>query len=75
MSINATLLGQLLTFLWVPFIIFITWMSYKLGKSKTSNPKTISAIGFLLSFMPPLALIFIAVLALKSEPSITNSSI
>ena len=69
MSINATFLGQLIAVLWVPFTLFICWTSYKLGTRKTNNPKIITVVGFFLAFMPPLALIYVAVLALKSKMS------
>jgi len=45
----------------------ITGFSFYLGKRKTQNVKTTTFIGFLLSFIPPLGLIFIAVLALKND--------
>ncbi|WP_394495633.1 hypothetical protein [Shewanella sp. ENK2] len=69
MSINAAFIGQLLVVLWVPFTIYITWSSYKLGSKKTSSPKLATAIGFLLAFFPPLALIYIAVLVMIKDNS------
>jgi Na+-driven multidrug efflux pump len=63
MDINATILGQ---FIFISMII-ITGLSYYLGKRKTQNVKTTTFVGFLLSFIPPLGLIFVAVLVLKND--------
>ena len=70
MNLNATLLGQSFVF----FVFFILYaillvggLSYYLGKRKTQNPKVTAVIGVLLSFIPPLALIYIAVLVLKND--------
>ncbi len=65
MDINATILGQ---FIFISMII-ITGLSYYLGKRKTQNVKTTTFVGFLLSFIPPLGLIFVAVLVLKNDVS------
>lgn len=70
MDINATILGQ---FIFISMIV-ITGLSYYLGKRKTQNVKPTTFIGFLLSFMPPLGLIFVAVLALKNDVSNNNAS-
>ena len=70
MNINATLLGQFILL----SVIVISGLSYYLGKRKTQNVKTTTFIGFLLSFMPPLGLIFVAVLALKNNVSNNKAS-
>jgi hypothetical protein len=70
MNINATLLGQFILL----SVIIISGLSYYLGKRKTQNVKTITFIGFLLSFMPPLGLIFVAILALKNDVSTISTS-
>ena len=70
MNINATLLGQFILL----SVIVISSLSYYLGKRKTQNVKTTTFIGFLLSFIPPLGLIFIAILALKNDISNNNTS-
>jgi hypothetical protein len=62
-NINATLLGELILL----FVIIITSLSYYLGKRKTQHPSITTFIGFLSSFILPLGLIFIAVLALKND--------
>jgi len=59
-------------FLIVFFILFIsvvTWLSYFLGQTKTENAKVSGAIRFFLSFIPPLALIYLVILSLKDEVS------
>ena len=70
MNINATLLGQFILI----SVIVISGLSYYLGKRKTQNVKTTTFIGFLLSFMLTLGLIFVAVLALKNDVSNNNAS-
>ncbi|GAA77510.1 MULTISPECIES: hypothetical protein [unclassified Pseudoalteromonas] len=70
MNINATILGQFILI----SIIVISGLSYYLGKRKTQNVKTTTFIGCLLSFIPPLGLIFVAVLALKNDVSNNKAS-
>ncbi|NRA83941.1 MAG: hypothetical protein HRU22_09310 [Gammaproteobacteria bacterium] len=72
MNLNATLLGQSLAFFILFSILLIGSLSYYLGKRKTKNPKITAFIGILLSFMPPLALIYIAVLVLKNDVEKNN---
>ncbi len=62
-NINATLMGQFMLL----FILLITVISYFLGKKKTSTPKMTAFIGFLLAFIPPFGLIYIAFLVLKND--------
>ncbi|GLX80438.1 hypothetical protein tinsulaeT_37780 [Thalassotalea insulae] len=52
------------------YLITVTVLSYRLGKTKTENPKMAAIIGFVLAFLPPLALIYLAVLLFKEEVSI-----
>jgi hypothetical protein len=49
------------------FVSTVTWLSYYLGCSKTENPVASGVIGFLLSFVPPLGLIYLIILSLKDE--------
>lgn len=52
------------------FLVFagiIARVSYHLGQTKTENPKTAAWIGFALSFLPPIALIYLVVLFLKQD--------
>ena len=62
-NINASLMGQMM----FVFILLITLISYFLGKKKTTTPKMTTLIGFLLAFIPPLGLIYIAFLVLKDD--------
>lgn len=52
------------------FVVAVTLTSYRLGKSKTENAKLAAAIGFVASFFPPLAIIYLVVLLCKEEISI-----
>jgi hypothetical protein len=68
LNVNATLIGELFFFLFLMIPVF-GYISYRLGKKKTTNPKTVAFIGAALSLFPPFNLIFIAVLALKRDVS------
>ncbi|GMM84469.1 hypothetical protein [Pseudoalteromonas sp. MTN2-4] len=68
MNMNATILGELLFFLFLLVPVF-GYISYRLGIKKTTNPKTVAFVGAALSLFPLFGLIFIAVLALKSDVS------
>ena len=57
----------ILTILFVFFVSVVTWLSYYLGQTKTENPKVSGVIGFFLSFIPPLGLIYLVILTLKEE--------
>ncbi len=52
------------------FATIITVISYKLGKTKTDNPRMAAIIGLVTSFFPPLAIIYIIVLLLKDDAAI-----
>ena len=56
----------------VVFISTITWLSYKLGETKTNSAKGSCALGFLLSFLPPLALVYIGLLAFKDDRTVAD---
>jgi hypothetical protein len=49
------------------FVSTVTWLSYYLGRTKTENPVASGVIGFLLSFIPPIGLIYLIILSLKDE--------
>jgi len=68
MNIDATVYGQVV----FGFIIIVSVLSFYFGKRKTTNPKLTSLIGALLSFIPPLALIYLAVLVLKRDINHNN---
>lgn len=57
------------------FISTITWLSYKLGETKAMNAKLSSVLGFILSFIPPLALFYIGFLAFKNESPDDQSTV
>ena len=57
------------------FVSTITWLSYKLGETKSMNAKVSSIIGFVLAFIPPLALFYIGFLAFKNESSNDDSTV
>jgi Mn2+/Fe2+ NRAMP family transporter len=68
MNIDATLYGEIV----IGFIIVVSILSFYLGKRKTTTPKLASLIGALLSFIPPLALIYLVVLVLKRDINQNN---
>lgn len=49
------------------FVLTVTWLSYSLGRRKTKNPLASGVVGFLLSLVPPLGLIYLMMLFLKDE--------
>jgi uncharacterized membrane protein len=69
MDINATLLGEIIFI----SVIVIGVLSYYLGKRKTNTPKMATFIGMLLAFIPPLGLIYIAILVLKNDINQNNT--
>ncbi|MBN7818650.1 hypothetical protein [Bowmanella yangjiangensis] len=60
----------LLPLLFIVFVVTVTLCSYKLGITKTENPKLAALLGFLASFAPPLALIYLAVLLFKDDVAV-----
>ncbi|MCV6627554.1 MAG: hypothetical protein OIF38_15760 [Cellvibrionaceae bacterium] len=63
MNINLTLIGQVMVF-WVPFA---TLMIALLARKKSDSPVLLGVIGFIASFIPPLSLLLMVVLALKNN--------
>lgn len=68
-NLNATLVGQLIFIL----MIVMTILGYYLGEKKTNNPVLTAIIGFFSAFIPPLALILLMILVLKSDIDKTKS--
>jgi hypothetical protein len=68
LNINATLLGQVA----LVFIPIMVVLSYYLGKRKTQTPKLATLIGFILAFIPPLALVYIAALVIKNDVRVSE---
>jgi hypothetical protein len=56
----------------VVFVSTITWLSYKLGQTKTVNAKITCALGFILSFLPPLALLYVGFLAFRNDTNLSQ---
>lgn len=52
---------------YVIILLAVAALSYRLGQTKTENPRSACLIGFLLALLPPLGLIYLAVLALKED--------
>ncbi|MBC3766215.1 hypothetical protein [Neptunicella marina] len=57
----------LVVLLLIFFSIFVSICSYNLGKRKTSTPKMAAVIGFVIGFVPILAMIYLAILLLKKD--------
>jgi len=66
-EINMWIMILAIVFLF--FISTVTWLSYYLGRTKTENPIASGVIGFFLSFIPPIGLIYLVILSLKDEVS------
>lgn len=62
---NATAFVQITVAL--IYLALMAWLSYYLGRRKTETPIAVGVCGFLLALIPPLALIYIAVLTLKKD--------
>ncbi len=52
------------------YLVFVVGVSYRLGTYKTENATKAAMLGFVLSFLPPLALIYLIVLFLKEDVAI-----
>ncbi|MFT5636950.1 MAG: hypothetical protein ACI89T_002419 [Cognaticolwellia sp.] len=63
MNINATLFGELVLY----SMFIVGGLSYYLGKRKTTTPKIATLIGVLLCITPPLNIVYLIVLMLKSN--------
>lgn len=57
----------LIVFVLIAYIATVTRLSYHLGLTKTDNAKRAALIGFIVSFLPPLALIYLVVLLFKED--------
>lgn len=71
MNINATLVGQVM----FVFMVVVGILSYYLGRRKTHTPVLAGLLGIVLCFIPPFALIYLVVLALKKDVSSTSSAV
>ncbi|MEO2279738.1 hypothetical protein [Pseudoalteromonas pernae] len=64
MSINATIIGELLAF---SALFIIGPMCYYYGRRKTQHPIAVGVLGVILGFLPPLGFIFLAFILLKND--------
>ena len=64
MSINATILGQLIAF---SVVFMVGPMCYYYGRRKTHHPVAMGILGVILGFLPPLGFIFLAFILLKND--------
>lgn len=69
MNINLTQHGPLILLLLVMWVATITILSNDLAKRKTRSVKLVSITGFVLAFIPPIALLYVGVLALRKDNS------
>ena len=67
MNINGTLIGELIFYSLILFVPLVGFLSFYLGKRKTTSPKVIALVGAVLSIVPPLGLIYLGALALKED--------
>lgn len=70
MSINATLLGQVVAVL----MVIMAVAGYYLGKRKTQTPVLTTVIAIVSSLIPPLALLFLMALVLKNDIAATTAT-
>lgn len=69
MNINFAEHGAYIFYTVIAWVMLITFLSYKLAirKTKSKSVELVSTIGFFLAFIPPLAIIYLIVLALKKD--------
>ncbi|WP_372762237.1 hypothetical protein [Pseudoalteromonas sp.] len=75
MNINATFFGELLAVLLLLCVPLFAWLSYRLGKRKTTTPVLVAIIGGVLGLIPIFALIFVAVLCLKNDLTVPSADV
>ncbi len=63
MDINAASVGQIV----MAWVLIATALTYILAKRKTETPVLATVIGFFAALLPPISLIYIIVLVLKSD--------
>jgi len=73
MDISAIFLGKFVFLFIVVLVVVMAVICFKLGKRKAETPVLASVIGALTAYIPPLALIYLAALVLKTDlPSTDN---
>ncbi|MDP5040124.1 MAG: hypothetical protein NWQ26_04555 [Paraglaciecola sp.] len=53
--------------LFAMFVVAVTWVSYKIATTKFNNPVWCAIAGFILAFLPPIALIYLIILLRKDD--------
>jgi len=69
LNINATVIGELIAL----FALIMGGVCYYLGRRKTQTPILAGFLGVVLTFIPPLGLIYLVVLVLKKDVSSTST--
>ncbi|MFC3034238.1 hypothetical protein ACFOEE_17155 [Pseudoalteromonas fenneropenaei] len=67
MNVSAMLFAEFMALFFVVFVLFAGIVSYRLGKQKTTNPTLCCIFGVLWAFLPPVGLLYLTVLMLKSD--------
>lgn len=70
MNFNATLVGQVL----IVFALVVGVLCYYFARGKTKNPTASALLGIFLSIIPPIGLIYLALLALKKDANINSQT-
>jgi hypothetical protein len=71
LNINATLLGEFIAL----FALIMGAVCYYLGRRKTQTPVLAGLLGFVLSLIPPFALVYFVVLLLKKDVGSTSAAV
>jgi EamA domain-containing membrane protein RarD len=61
--------------LYIAFILSMGGMCYYLGRRKTQTPVLAGILGTMLSIMPPLGLVYLAVLVLKNDVNSSSAAV
>ena len=67
MNINLTQYGHLILLFIAGWVSTVTYFSNQLAHRKSKYPKALSVIGFVVSFIPPVALIYLLTLYLLKD--------
>ena len=71
MEINATIIGQFV----IISCLVIGLVSYYLGRRKTQTPLLAGLLGFVLSLIPLLGIVYVIVLMLKNDVTAKELSV
>ena len=70
MSINLALYGQTVSIL----MLIMAPLCYYLGRKKTTTPLLVASLGVVSALFPPLALVYLAALSLKSDLPVSSKT-